>query len=135
MEHQIKPVRILIRTENNVYQAMLEAEKMARNIGFDPANTIRIKTTVSELGRNILKYAEKGFVSLSHLVDGKKEGIGIEVIDKGPGIENIELAISDSYSTGGTLGLGLPGVKRMMDKFEIESIPGSGTRVYVVKWK
>ena len=135
MEPQIAPIRILIRTENNVFQAMLEAEKMARNIGFDPASITKIKTSVSELGRNILKYAEKGFILLKHINNGKKEGIEIEVFDKGPGIENVKLALSDNFSTGGTLGLGLPGVKRMMDKFEIESAPGSGTRVCIVKWK
>ena len=128
------PVWIRIIMEHDIFRAMLEAENLATSIGFHPSMVIRIKTSVSELGRNILKYAVKGKIIITPISKNNKKGIQVEVSDKGPGIEDVEKALSDSYSTGGTLGLGLPGVKRMMDEFEIDSTPGEGTRITIRKW-
>lgn len=93
-----------------------------------------VMTAASELGRNILKYAGTGNLVLAPLVSDRKKGIEIIAMDHGPGIENVERALQDSYSSGGTLGLGLPGVKRMMDEFNLDTTPERGTTVTIRKW-
>ena len=93
-----------------------------------------IATTVSELARNILKYAGSGEICLRRVKKIGGRGIEIEATDRGPGIEDCDVAMQDHFSTSGTLGLGLPAVKRMMDEFSLESTPGEGTRVTARKW-
>ena len=109
------------------------SEKLAIAIGFDKANTLKIKTTVSELAHNILKYAGKGVITITPLLSPRK-GIEIHSADKGPGIKDVETAFSDHYSSGGTLGLGLPGIKRMVDEIEIDTEHNKGPRISVRKW-
>lgn len=133
MEMEPHPITIRIVKETDVYLAMNEAEKMAQTIGFDHAMSLKIKTAVSELARNILKYAYRGVIMLSHL-EKPRQGIEIFSRDNGPGIADIDTALSDNFSTGGTLGLGLPGIKRMMDEFEIDTAHNKGTRITVRKW-
>ena len=103
--------------------------------GFSTHDVTRIITAASELVRNILKYAGTGDVSYSKLVDGAKLGVEFVAHDMGPGIANVELALADSYSSSGTLGLGLPGVKRLVDEFELNSEVGVGTTVTFKVWK
>ena len=122
-----------VATEVDLKRVVLESTQYARQMGFEETQSRMIATAVSELGRNILKYAGGGEIRLRK-VDGPPSGISIEAIDRGPGIADPEAALRDHYSSGGTLGLGLPGVKRMMDDFELESAPGTGTRVAVTKW-
>ena len=127
-------LQIGIAGEPDVVRAVIEAARMAEHCGFAEDARQMIATAVSELARNILKYAGRGTVHLSAVAgDGR---IGVEVIaeDRGPGIIDVDRAMRDSYSSGGTLGLGLPGVERMMDEFEITSTPGAGTRVKARKW-
>ena len=93
-----------------------------------------IATAVSELVRNILKYAGNGEIWLRRIKEPSRRGIEIEALDRGPGIADCEAAMLDHVSSGGTLGLGLPGVRRMMDEFSLESTPGEGTRVTARKW-
>jgi serine/threonine-protein kinase RsbT len=93
-----------------------------------------IGTAVSELARNILKYAHTGEIWLRHVEGPKGRGIEIEALDEGPGIADTEAAMRDHVSTSGTLGLGLPGVARLMDEFSLDSAPGKGTRVKARKW-
>jgi serine/threonine-protein kinase RsbT len=97
--------------------------------------TALLVTTVSELGTNIIKYAGQGEIAIQPIEQDNKKGILIRATDQGPGIEDVLAAMQDHHSTGGTLGLGLPGVKRMMDEFEIRSEPKHGTVVTVKKWK
>jgi serine/threonine-protein kinase RsbT len=123
-----------IRTEMDVRHAVLESTLYAREAGFDEAPIRMIATAVSELARNILKYAGFGEIRLRRVKEAGRRGIEIEVTDRGPGIEDCEAAMQDHFSSGGTLGLGLPGVKRMMDEFSLESVLGEGTRVTVRKW-
>ena len=127
-------LRRRVESEVDVRHVVLETTQFARQAGFDEARSMMIATTVSELARNILKYAHAGEICVRR-VDGPT-GPGIEIVaaDQGPGIADPESAISDHYSSGGTLGLGLPGVKRMMDDFSLQSEPGQGTRVTVTKW-
>jgi anti-sigma regulatory factor (Ser/Thr protein kinase) len=119
---------ILIRSERNVSAAVAAATRIASSVGFDPTQVSAISTAVSEVARNIVKYADHGQVTVSSVED---PGLGIEVTarDRGPGIADVDAALRDHYSTGGTLGLGLPGVRRLMDEVSVESTPGSGTTV------
>ena len=113
---------------------MLESARAAEQCGFPEVGRQMIATAVSELAHNILKYARRGVIHLSKVSEHGRAGIEIVAEDGGPGIVDVERALQDSYSSGDTLGLGLPGVKRMMDEFEITSTPGQGTRVKVRKW-
>jgi serine/threonine-protein kinase RsbT len=127
-------VRRTIRTEMDARHVVLESTRYSREAGFDETPSRMIATAVSELARNILKYARSGEIRLRRVERPSGRGIEIEAIDRGPGIEDPEAAMRDHFSSGGTLGLGLPGVKRMMDEFSLDSTPGEGTRVTVVKW-
>jgi serine/threonine-protein kinase RsbT len=123
-----------IRSETDVRQAVLESALYSQKMGFAETPSRLIATAVSELVRNILKYAGSGEIRLRRVTAMGRPGIEIEVTDQGPGIADCEAAMADHFSSGGTLGLGLPGVKRMMDEFSLESAPGQGTRVTVRKW-
>ena len=127
-------LRLGIRTEMDATRAPLEATLYSRAAGFDETPSRLIATAVSELARNILKYARSGEIRLRQVQGGSGRGIEIEAMDRGPGIADPEAAMRDHFSSGGTLGLGLPGVKRMMDEFSLDSRPGEGTRVTAVKW-
>jgi serine/threonine-protein kinase RsbT len=123
-----------IRTEMDARHTVLESTLYAREAGFDETPSRLIGTAVSELVRNILKYAGTGEVRLRRVKGKDGRGIEIEATDRGPGIEDCEAAMNDHFSSGGTLGLGLPGVKRMMDEFSLDSALGEGTRVTARKW-
>ena len=123
-----------IQTEPDASRAALESTLYSRAAGFDDTRSRMIATAVSELARNILKYAGTGEIRLRKVEGRRGRGIEIEAVDRGPGIEDSEAAMRDNFSSGGTLGLGLPGVKRLMDEFSLESAPGKGTRVTAVKW-
>lgn len=117
-------------------RSVIEASRIAREIGFSANQAQSISTAASELVRNILKYASKGQLSIREIRDaGGRRGIEIEASDRGPGISDIAAAMTDHFSSGGTLGLGLPGVKRMMDDLEIDTRPGEGTRVVIRKYR
>jgi serine/threonine-protein kinase RsbT len=120
--------------EMDVSRAVMQTKRCAEQWGFSADLATMIATAASELARNIVKYAEQGEIIIRRLDDGAHEGLEIEARDHGPGIEDVDLAMQDNVSNGGTLGLGLPGVRRMMDAFQIESVPGEGTRVVAVKW-
>lgn len=128
-------LRLAIRGEIEARRAPLEATAYAQSEGFEEVPSRMIGTAVSELARNILKYAGSGEIRLRRVEGRRGRGIEIEAVDQGPGIEDPETAMRDHVSTGGTLGLGLPGVKRMMDDFCLDSTPGEGTRVTVCKWR
>jgi anti-sigma regulatory factor (Ser/Thr protein kinase) len=106
----------------------------ARKGGLDPMQVSAVATATSELARNIVKYAGTGNLAVSRIDDGEVVGIRIVASDRGPGIENVDSALSDHYSTGGTLGLGLPGVRRLMDEVKIETTSGRGTKVTATLW-
>ena len=94
-----------------------------------------IATAISELARNIVLYAGRGEIHLEIIEDGDKQGVQVIAADSGPGISNVEQAMQDGYSTSGSLGLGLPGVRRLMDEMKIQSEVGKGTTVRARKWK
>jgi serine/threonine-protein kinase RsbT len=127
-------LKIQIRTDLDATRAALESTRFAREAGFEETPTRMIATAVSELARNILKYARTGYVYLRPVQEMRRRGIEVEATDRGPGIRDVEGAMQDHVSTSGTLGLGLPGVRRLMDEFSLESAPGKGTRVTAIKW-
>ena len=125
---------VSIRTHRDASIASLDARSFARDCGLDHVEQTRIATVVAELAGNIVKYAERGRVRISaRQIDGAR-CIDVVVSDRGPGIASIDEAMRDHSSTGGTLGLGLPGVRRLVDEFDISSTIGSGTVVRVRRW-
>ncbi len=108
---------------------------MAAQLGFPPSDLALIATAISELARNIVQYAASGEIIVNLVDDDKRRGVIIVARDKGPGISDIKKALQDGYSTSGSLGLGLPGVRRLMDEFDIESEAGHGTTVTIAKWR
>lgn len=109
--------------------------ELAVSIGFSLVDQTKIITAASELGRNTIQYGGGGQVGLERVSDGARQGIRLVFSDSGPGIPDIGLALTDGYTTGGGLGLGLSGAKRLCDEFEIHSKVGEGTTVSVTKWK
>jgi len=127
-------VRVSINSEYDIVTARLKGRDLAAKLGFSSTELVVIATAISEIARNIVQYAKHGEISMSIIQQGSRSGIIITARDKGPGIPNINLAMQDGYSTGGGLGLGLPGAKRLMDEFEVTSKVGSGTTVTMKKW-
>lgn len=134
-------ILVPILTDMDIVAARQCGRKLATELGFSQTDTTLIATAISELTRNIILYAKQGEVILRPLqrrdTQGGKDGKGIMVIarDHGPGIENVQQVMRMGFSTSGSLGLGLPGVKRLMDEFNIDSRPGAGTTITVQKWK
>jgi serine/threonine-protein kinase RsbT len=126
-------LRIPIASEGDIVLARQQGRNMAAQLGASSIAMTLIATAISELARNIVQYARQGEIVLS-VVEGSRRGIQIVARDQGPGIPNLELAMRDGYSTGGSLGLGLPGAKRLMDEFAIDSEVGKGTTVSMRKW-
>jgi serine/threonine-protein kinase RsbT len=108
---------------------------LAERIGFTQVEMTVIATAISEIARNIIEHAKSGEIILCEYQNGVKHGIQIKASDQGPGIPDVNRAMQDDYSTGKGLGLGLPGSKRLMDEFEIQSRVGQGTVVVMRKWK
>jgi len=123
-----------IRREVDVYVAIGRGRNLADALGFDMIDRTRIEIVILELTRNLLAHAGGGTLLLERVEQGKRQGLAIAARDQGPGIADIDLAMRDGYSTTSTLGAGLPGVKRLMDDFEINSVVGQGTHVRAIKW-
>jgi anti-sigma regulatory factor (Ser/Thr protein kinase) len=117
-----------------VIHAVVTATELARGLELSEADSRAVGTVVSELATNIIKYAARGRVTIQEVESGGRIGLQVTVSDRGPGIADVREALQDHFSSSGTLGLGLPGVRRMMDDFEIESEVGVGTTVTVRKW-
>src|SRR5687768_9298378 len=110
-------------------------KEYAVKIGMSLLNQTKIITAGSELARNMLKYAGGGNVTIEVITKGRETGLRIIFRDEGPGIKDIGLAMKDGYSTGKSLGLGLPGTKRLVSEFNIDSVVGKGTTVTVIRWR
>ena len=130
----IKSEKYFIRIESDVMRASLLSKKFTAQWKTSPNDQSRLMTTISELGYNIIKYANSGEITISYHESFGKSYFEIQASDQGPGIPDIELALQNEFSTGGTLGLGLPGIKRLMDEFSIESKLDHGTTVSVRKF-
>jgi serine/threonine-protein kinase RsbT len=126
---------VAVSSDQEIVSARRQGRALAELMGFSASDATLIATTISELARNIVHYAKSGKILLGKINGGEKAGIVVIAQDPGPGISDMQLAVRDGYSTSGGLGLGLPGVKRIMDVFEIVSRLGSGTTVTTIKWK
>ncbi len=127
-------VVVPIERETDIVCARQKGRALAAAAGFLSTDQTLLATAISEVARNIVSYAGKGTVTLQTVQEGGRRGLSIVASDNGPGIENVELAMRDGYSTGKSLGLGLPGAKRLMDSFALESVVGVGTKVTMTKW-
>jgi serine/threonine-protein kinase RsbT len=127
--------RIPIESDSDVVMARQRARELAAAVDLTSTDQTLLATAISEVARNITTYASRGEVLLSIVRDnGGRQGIQVIARDQGPGIDDIELALQDGFTTGGGLGLGLPGARRLVDEFAIESAPSQGTTVTLVKW-
>lgn len=125
---------VKIVNERDIVAARQLGRNVAKELGFGIVDQARITTAISELARNIYLYAGQGMISIDRVQEHGKKGILIKASDEGPGILDIRKVMEDGYSTSGGLGAGLPGVKRLMDSFDIESVPGKGTLISATKW-
>lgn len=125
---------VTIINEWDIVAARQLGRNVAKELGFGTVDQARITTAISELARNIYLYAGKGQICIDKLQEGGKLGLRINAVDNGPGIREIRQVMEDGFSTSGGLGAGLPGVKRLMDDFDIESAPGQGTKIRASKW-
>lgn len=130
-----KSIRVQIRSDKDIVSARQEGRTLALSLGFSQTDSTLIATAISELARNIVTYARQGEIRIRSLQNSTRQGILVIAKDSGPGIANVRLALQDGYSTSGSLGLGLPGVKRLVDEFELDSTLGQGTTVKIKKWK
>ncbi|WP_018924807.1 anti-sigma regulatory factor [Salsuginibacillus kocurii] len=127
-----------VHTEWGIVSARQAGRNLAKDVGFGNVDQARITTAISELARNIYLYADKGEICIEAIQEldkhGAKKGIKVTARDKGPGIKNVREVMSDGFTTSGGLGAGLPGVKRLMDEFDIDSVSGEGTVITTIKW-
>lgn len=125
---------IPINCDLDIIVARQRGRELVAEMGFSATDLTLIATAISELARNIVLYAKSGEIVLTSIQHGDRKGIAVMARDDGPGIPDIHRALQDGYSTSRSLGLGLPGVRRLMDEFEIVSEVNRGTRVTVKKW-
>jgi len=126
---------ISVRTSEDVVAVRQAVRKGSLVLGFSIVDQTKIVTASSELARNLLIYGGGGNVIVEAIQNGVKNGLRLIFEDQGPGIPDIELALRDGYTSGGGMGLGLGGAKRLSHEFEIDSAPGKGTRISIIRWK
>jgi len=126
---------VQIRADADVLLARQKARELAKSLRFSGSELTLIATAISEVARNIVTYAKHGEIVLRLVNQGRRRGIRVIAQDQGPGIADIPRAMEDGYSTSSSLGLGLPGSKRLMDDFDIVSALGKGTTVTMTKWE
>ncbi|WP_066060022.1 anti-sigma regulatory factor [Robertmurraya korlensis] len=125
---------VKIINEWDIVAARQLGRNVAKELGFGTVDQARITTAISELARNIYLYAGQGQICIEKIYESGKAGLKVVAVDNGPGIKDIRQVMEDGYSTSGGLGAGLPGVKRLMDEFGINSTPGDGTEITATKW-
>lgn len=124
-----------LQTPEDIVRARQNVRAWAVELGFSLVDQTKIVTAASELARNTIDYGGGGETRLQMLSDGLRKGLRITFEDQGPGIVDVELALRDGYTTGGGLGLGLSGARRLSNEFEIQTAPGEGTRITITRWK
>lgn len=134
MNPVLDATHIVVRSDADIVAARLAGRALAERIGFTGSDRTVIAAAISEVARNIVEHAREGSIDLSLIRPGSLVGILVIARDFGPGIADIEKALQDGFSTRRSLGMGLPGARRLMDEFEIESLPGRGTTVTMKKW-
>jgi serine/threonine-protein kinase RsbT len=124
-----------VRSEQDIVLARQSVRKIAQSIGFGIVDQTKIVTAASELARNAVVYGQGGEMRWEALQDGGRKGLRLHFVDHGPGIADLALALTDGWTSGSGLGLGLSGAKRLVNEFEIDTAPGRGTRVTITRWK
>jgi len=130
----VNETRVPIHSDADIIAARHLGRKLAEQVGFSGSELTVIATAISEIARNIVEYARSGEVLLRPMNQGNRRGIIVVAKDRGPGIADVELAMQDGYSTSKGIGLGLPGARRLMDEFDIDSKVGKGTTITMKKW-
>ena len=128
-------IRVPINSDKDIVVARQEGRTLAMSLGFSPGDATLLATAISELARNIVTYANVGDILLDTVNGAARLGMQVVARDEGPGIADVQQALRDGFSTSGGLGLGLPGVRRLVDEFQIVSDGTSGTTVTITKWK
>lgn len=124
----------VVTQDSDVIGARQQGRAMAAQLGFSRPDQALIATAISELARNIVSYAKRGEIEITEITQGRRLGVQVIARDQGPGIADLNSAMTDGFSTGNSLGLGLPGTKRIVDDFDIQSAPGQGVTIRIVKW-
>jgi serine/threonine-protein kinase RsbT len=127
--------RLEIRTSEDVVRVRQAVRALAIRVGLSLVDQTKVVTAASELARNTIDYGGGGAVTLERVMNGAKPGVRLLFEDQGPGIADLDLALKDGYTTGGGLGLGLSGAKRLSSEFYIDSAVGKGTRITITRWK
>jgi serine/threonine-protein kinase RsbT len=128
-------IRCRIASEADLVLARAQGRALALELGFSKTDATLVATAISEIARNILVHAGEGEVRLSPVFEDRRRGLVVVAVDDGPGIRNVESALELGYASGGGLGLGLPGARRLMDEFEVQSNVDRGTTVRMTKWR
>jgi serine/threonine-protein kinase RsbT len=128
-------LRIAITSDEDVIAARVAGRRLAEALGLEATDVTLLATAISEVARNITAYAGSGEIVVRQIERRGTPGIEVVARDEGPGIDDVDAALQDGYTTGGGLGLGLPGARRLMDEFAIESGVGAGTTVVMKKWR
>jgi len=126
---------LAIRAENDIVVARRAVRDAATQLGFGATDVTRLVTAASELARNVFKYAGRGVMRWNSMQAETRIGLELQFVDDGPGIADVNRAMEEGYSTGGGLGLGLPGARRLVDELAIHSAVGEGTTVTLKKWR
>ena len=124
-----------LRNEHDIVMVRQAVRKMTQQLTFSLVDQTKMVTAASELARNTVVYGGGGILTWEIHSDGLRKGLRLTFKDEGPGIPNLDLAMTDGWTSGGGMGMGLSGTKRLVNEFEIDSAPGAGTRVTIVRWK
>jgi serine/threonine-protein kinase RsbT len=128
-------IRVRVEKDADLVTARAEGRALAQRLGFRPPDPTLIATAISELARNLVVHVGHGEIIMRPLLDDRRYGVLVIVRDEGPGIADVDAALSLGQASKGGLGLGLPGARRLMDEFEVDSEPGKGTTVTMRKWR
>jgi serine/threonine-protein kinase RsbT len=131
----IKEGDLQLRSEHDIVMARQAVRKMSQELGFSLVDQTKMVTAASELARNTATYGGGGVLHWEQLLEGLRKGLRLTFKDEGPGIANLSLAMTDGWTSGGGLGMGLSGAKRLVNDFAIESEVGKGTQVTITRWK
>ncbi len=126
---------VTIQNESDIVAARLTVREAVNRLHFSQTDVARVVTAASELARNVFRYAREGVMHWTVLHENDRVGIELTFMDHGPGIADLETAMMEGHSTGGGLGMGLPGARKLMDEFKIESTVGQWTKVVIRKWR
>ncbi len=130
-----KPMHVPVRSENDIVRVRQTVREVATGLRFSIVDQTKVVTAASELARNTLVYGRGGTVDVEVVEHGLRRGLRAVFSDEGPGIPDVEEALRDGFTTGKGMGLGLGGARRLVNEFHIDSAPGRGTRVTILKWK